>query len=178
MPRSKTQISKLPKALREPIEFGRPSVLWSEAEFNAWLKQRNAFVLNEKVGRLELLMRQLKIPGDVPQIRMLFLCLNLAERLYPGFRTTADGAKPQGRPRRGAADADQQPPELTLFMVDQLRKAGAAKRDVDACKMLLGYRDENKKLSRSELERKAKSMATMVSTMRALGRKKAANQVN
>ena len=175
MPRSKTQISKLPKDLREPIEFGRPSLLWSEAESDAWFKKRCQFVGLERTRKLFLLMDELKITGDSFQTKMAVLVMTLAKNLYPGFSTTLDAKRP-GRPRR--ADGNQLPPQGVLIMIDGMLKEGMAKTDLEACKIWLGYNDENKRFSRSELDKKAKSLASVISTLRSLGRKKAANKVN
>jgi hypothetical protein len=178
MPRSKTQISRLPKDLRDPIEWGDISLpdYMKPGRFDAWWRERLVFALSERLRKMELLMDVLEIPPAERIVRVTALCLMLAEKLYPGFRTTLDGKK-QGRPRRGA-DGDQLPPWAVLIMIDGMLKEGLAKTDLEACKRWLGYDDKNKNLSRSELEKKAKSLASVISTLRSLGRKKAANQVN
>jgi hypothetical protein len=176
MPRSKTQISKLPRDLKEPIEFGRPSLLWGDAEFASWLNERNRFVLAEQLRKLEVLMKELKAPDD-SAVRLTWLCLELAKKLYPGFLTTIE-AKPKGRPRRiNAADSHLfDDPASALAMVDVMRRDGVAKTDLDACFMLSKIRDE--KLRGAELDRKARSLASIIATTRANVRRRRAGKIH
>lgn len=85
MPRSKTQISKLPRDLREPMEFGRPALGWSDAKVADWFEERHRFVFSERLRKLNLLLRELKAPAADPNMQFLWLCLELAKKLYPGF---------------------------------------------------------------------------------------------
>lgn len=178
MPRSKTQISKLPRDLRDPIEWGSISLpdYMKPGRFDAWWRERMVFALNERLRKMELLMNVLKIPPAERIVRVTALCLMLAEKLYPGFGTTLDGKK-QGRPRRGSNGTELPAPAL-LEMVEMLRKGGAADTDEAACAMWLRACEENKTLSRAKIETKARSMASVVSTTRKGARRKAANKVN
>jgi hypothetical protein len=179
MPRSKTQISKLPRDLKEPIVFARPSLLWSEEEMRAWRGKRAIFILHEHLRKLHMLMKELNAPEIGPQLRMFWLCIELAKELYPGFRLDSEGAKRKGRPS-GAERGGLDDPQTQLVMVDNLREQGIAKSDLEACTFILLARDEGLKsgLRKRELERKAKSMASVVATLRASKKRKAEGKIH
>jgi hypothetical protein len=123
MPRSKTQISKLPRDLKEPIEFGRPALDWSDAQVNEWSNERRLFVVTERLRKLEVLMQEMKAPrSDLSAAAVLWLCIELAKKRYPGFRTDLDGTKRKGRPKRGKGDDDHliDNPATSLMFVDAM----------------------------------------------------------
>lgn len=108
MPRSKTNLLKLPKALREPIEDGLPPLFLSDDETKAWVVQNAGRLFSESLAKLYLLMDELGIPAELKDAaRWLLLSLTLARKLYPGFQTTLE-ARPKGRPRRGQSKAHGQ----------------------------------------------------------------------
>jgi hypothetical protein len=179
MPRSKTQISKLPRDLKEPIEFGRPALDWSDAQVNEWSNERRLFVVTERLRKLEVLMQEMKAPrSDLSAAAVLWLCIELAKKLYPGFRTDLDGTKRKGRPKRGKGDDDHliDNPATSLMFVDAMRAHGVAETDLDACKKLVKIKHPEAKAA--GLEKKAKSLASIVATMRTSGRRKAAGKLN
>jgi hypothetical protein len=179
MPRSKTLVSKLPRELRDPIEVAPPPLFLGEAEFKEWLQKRHDRILTEKLRKLTLLMTELKMPEEQPQGclsqgRLLFLCLELAEKLYPGFQTTDEGAKRKGRPKR--TDLFFGDPTILLKGVDDLQRQGLAGTDEDACRWFLEIEQEvdGKRSNRTELNRRAKSFASEVSRERKRARLRAA----
>jgi hypothetical protein len=182
MPRSKTQISKLPRDLRDPMEFGRPSIAWTDAEVAAWFDERWRFILSERLRKLDVLLRELKAPIGDAQARLLWLCIELAKKLYPGFCTELDGAERKGRARRGKGQEGRalEDPTTALMVVEQMRQNGIAETDLDACKILAGILDESLKspARKSALERKARSLASVVSTTRASASRKADGRLN
>jgi len=177
VPRSKTHVSKLPRDLRDPIEFGRPSLAWDDAQVAAWFKQRHAFVLTEQMRKLDVLIRELNPEAAGSPGALMWLCIELAKKLYPGFCTELDGVARKGRPRRGKdkEGGALDDPTAALMFVEQFRKAGKAESDLDACKILAGILDESllSPARKSALERKARSLASVVSTTRASAKRKA-----
>jgi hypothetical protein len=183
MPRSKTHVSKLPGDLRDPMEFGRPSLCWTDAEVTAWIERRWAFIATEQLRKLGVLLRELGAPpNDFSQPRLLWLSIELAKKLYPGFCTELDGAKPKGRPRRGkgaGAGAFEDPTQM-LLIVEILRDGGKVNTDFEACKILAQIDDEElaSPARKTALEKKAKALATIVSTTRANAKRRAAGKIH
>jgi hypothetical protein len=189
MPRSKTNLSKLPKALREPIEDGLPPPFLSDDETKAWVVQNAARLLSESLVKLYLLMDELGIPAELKDAaRWPLLSLALARKLYPGFMTTLE-ARPKGRPRRGQRKAHaggayvpvaslSEPPELALALVDLLREI--APTDKAACEMLLKCEDRTllSPARRTELARKTRSLSSVIATMRQGAKRKTDGKLN
>lgn len=178
MPRSKTQISKAPRDLRDPIELGRPSLLWNDAEMAKWMGEMKAFMFTEQNRKLDLLMDWLGIPKADGLVRHYFLSLELAKILYPGFLTTND-VKRKGRPSRGSGPVLNDP-EFQLMWVDLFRAQGLAESDLEACKIYLKTFDKRLKSERwkDELTTRATSMASVVATARASARRKATGKIH
>jgi hypothetical protein len=203
MPRSKTGASKLPKALRTPIDDGWPplSVQLNESELKAWQARSRAAVFVESLAKLDGLMDELKIPQTTdPRMRFVLLSLALARKLYRGFLCASE-AKPAGRPRRGQgkvkiAEVEASAfhngqvympdgsifddPIMALVLVDELRKSGNAASDEEACAFLLTAQNKDLAASRNraELKRKAGSMACIVATTRMSTKRKADGKLN
>jgi hypothetical protein len=201
MPRSRTGVSKLPKALRTPIDDGWPPLSLSDEELKVWLAQTAARVGIESFAKLSILMDELKIPQTDGPLRMMLLSLALARKLYRGFLRTSE-AKPAGRPRRGQekikiAKEKAGPfhngevympnvsiltgdPLITLALVEKLREFGLANSDEEACAHLLMA--ENKELggarNRTELKRRASSMACIIAATRTSAKRKADGKLN
>ncbi len=189
MPRSKTYLSKLPKALREPIEQGLPPPHLSDDEAKAWVAQSAVRVASESFLKLCLLMDELDIPEAKGAGRWVFLSLALARKLYPGFLTTLE-VRPKGRPRRGQRRADvggvyvpaaglSESPALALATVDVLRELGMP-TDKAACETLLKCEDRTLRSPsrRTELARKTQSLASVIATMRQGAKRKSDGKLN
>jgi hypothetical protein len=160
---------KLPKDLRDPIEVQPPSLALNEDELKTYCDNRFAFVLTERLRKLDTLMTALKVPDAHPTFRLLWTCLELAQKSYPGFRTTdLDGVRRQGRKRRSGLFAD---PATTLALIDVLKREGFVKNDKDACRWLIQAEDEGllKSNRRTELESKVRTSASVVSRARKAG---------
>ena len=166
MPRSKTHVSKLPKDLRDPIDVRPPSLALNEDEFKRYCDNRFAFVLSERLRKLDMLMTVLQAPDADPYFQLLWTCLELAQKVYPGFLTTdLDGARPKGRQKRSGLFAD---PAAALVWVELLKRQGLVKTDEDACKWLIQAQDERlqKGHHKTELDSKVISSASVISRAR------------
>jgi hypothetical protein len=196
MPGSKSQLSKLPKDLQVSIKFGSgPSD--GKQEIRDWVKERYGYVLREQLRKLQLLMPELDVPEQCwlsdarldaarqaavssPAVGqmitgLVLLSIELGKRLYPGFCTELDDAKGRGRPRRQGVDD----PAIVLKIVDSYLEHGIVSTTKDACRILVSVRDFGlmSPARHSELERRTKSLASVVATARASARRHAKAQV-
>lgn len=192
MPRSKTNISKMPRALREPIEVKSPPWNLNEDETKAWLAHDGARIGAKTISKLCLLMDELKIPKtNNPLAQWVLLFAHLARKLYPGFLTTSE-TRPKGRPRRGqrrvaSGGGELMPdlpriserPEFALVMIDLFRHQGVA-TDKSACERLLTCEDPSLSSPhrRTDLERKTRSLASVIATMRRSAKRQAHGKLN
>ena len=167
----------LPSYLKEPIEFGRPSLAWNDDELAAWFNDRHRFVRSEQVRKLNLLLKELQAPDADPNLQLVWLCVELAKKLYPGFCTELDGVKRKGAPRRAdrAGRGGMDDPRVQMVLVDLLVKRGVVKTASAACKILLEIKDSGLSLPgrQSELNTKARSLASIISRTRASAGRKA-----
>jgi hypothetical protein len=143
----------------------------------ALAQERSLFILSEQLRKLDILMAELRAPKlDDPLHRLIWLSIELAKKLYPGFSTETE-AKPRGRPR-GARPFSN--PEIVLILVEALRRHGHVQSDDEAARFLLACENEglDRPHRKTELAKKARTLAGAVSRARAAKRRKDGEQVS
>lgn len=172
------KIPKFTGALAEPIKMGRLSLLKMTAEEQrAAIAKINTDLLARRIDKLPALLRHYGWKGgklgEVSAGQLLGFIARLACDFIPGFQTVDEAARTKGRPRKH----DSESLEALLHMIDIIKKLGLATTDQEACAVHVEC-SEDPPRRRTDREKRARSLANLVSQARASAKRKESKAIH
>jgi hypothetical protein len=186
MSRKASKIPKFTGQLAEPIKMLRPHLVIIEGGEAQTMTDRERQadtnrvlddLLTRRLEKLPALLRHYGVKtgekfGGLGQGTLLFLIVRMACDFIPGFQTVDEAARRIGRPRKHDPEYLKQ----LITLVDLIKKMGLATTDEEACAIFAETTEDPSLGSprrKSAREKRARSLANLLSAARAGAKRKA-----